>query len=404
MKNPIFHKLYNLVAIILVIAFTIYSYFAPVGLTPFFIIVGIYAVAYILIMAIKKENLYKVFLFPLIGIATSFGLMSCTLMICSSLSNFANISETKTLTEAIRTNATNYKEVFEDANYYFYIDRDYEKLLQINKNDMGDLVTYPIRSSSDVSSDFSVFSPFYDISTAKSLTKTCDFDVHFAFMKNVGDNSLLLRLVINQDVYYTYIALDNTEDFVSSCEAFAKLNTEGFTSFYLTVNSYSVDYNSLKESEEGDEIVATKDVTGLLTATEHGYYFSDAMYVKYESSTPDYIKRVNNFYNKEILDAIKPLSSQLLSINPESELYAEIETEVDNLRAKMEDYYVEIVNETIQEDQTFRYYRTYIPESESSTDVDLDVVSIYEWEKDGQYFIATTSIDTYQLFSYSQYK
>ena len=393
-----FHKTYNAISIMLLMILAVIMYLLnAINITYCLIAIGIYVFLYMLISAIKKEKVIKIFLYPIIGALTAFGVINLTLMTCSVISHINLSNETKMYSEAIMSQASTYKEIFETEDNFYYINRDFTNLVEINKKDYSKMSTYIVQHEDNVDNDLSIFSPFFATGTFSNITKTCNYDIHFALIKDVQENSILIRIIDGEEVYYSYLMPESINEFIKTSNAFKLLKTEGYTNFYITIPSVSVDLNDL--NSEKTEIEAIKNTSGLLTVTEDYYYFSDAAYVEYET-TPDYVTRINNFYNQETLSEIKELSNILESLEKDSDDREEIEYDILNLQSNLIEHYVELVNEVVGEKETIRYYRVFTPNLESNEEFNFDIISTVELELDGMYMIGKTNIDTFEIFDY----
>lgn len=400
-----FHKIYNLVSAILFVVFGIVLFFSD-NLNPkyYFIGVAIYAFLYLLINAIRKEKLKTLFLMPLIGALTSFGLLNLTIMATAEATNFISKHDTISYVQAIKSTASSYKELFEYDDLLFYVDRDFENLIELSKTDDSYIVAYPIKNGKEVSDDLSIFSPFYDIASVKDVQKTCSYNLHYAFIKNAHDSSILLRIVDEENVYYTYIIPNDLIKFASNSQAFEYLTNEGSLYIYVSNTSASADLNDVNSNKT--EIDAVRNEPMILTINGNSYYCGSAMYVEYENA-PDFVSRINSFYNREILEQIEAKRKELETASEED---AEIlNDEILNLSMSVRNYYVELINEKINDEFSLRLYRTYSPtltsdETQETTEPDFDVISAIEWEVNGTYLIGNTDFASNYMISEELYE
>lgn len=389
------HKLYNIIFLGVFSILSVVCYMLDKDILKLSLIaVVIYALGYVIFMAVKREPFHKIILYPLIGAVAAFGFISTVNAVCSLPEYFGSQIASKKMSNEIVNDVSNFKEVFENDKYFYYIDRDYGNMYEIEKDNFSNISSYTIYGSDSIS-DMDGLSPFYPLDGFKNFTKTSDYNISFAFASDVEDVALLVRMANDTNVYYTYLIPDDINDIVENNNAFELFEERGFLKIYLSAPTSIVDMNG---NDSGD--YSDKKTFAIVVNDGSSYIYSEATYVSYDEHI-DYTERVNNFFNREILMEIEDTKKQAKNASGDT-VDEELSVAESALRSELKSYYVELVDEYDSElGGKIRMYRTYCPDDEND-DIDdaVNHISVIEWEYDGQYMLFSTYISMNSTFDF----
>lgn len=297
--------------------------------------------------------------------------------------SYAQINNNISINKIVKSE--DYHKVMTYNGYDYYIDNGYTYFYKIKKKPFTSEVTAnTIMIASEAEDMFSnVMGEFYAINDGPIFQDVSVDKLAISFTNNVVDVSVFVKIISPENkVFYTYLTIDDPVKFITDTNIVDKHYNVGSVDLFLT--KYSKIINGTENDEELNFTQGSRYVISVGT----GMYLSSTTMFEF-SSDLGYYDRINYYIYKDYFAEIDKYEKQMSTIDPSTEEYKEISGYVENLKAAMESYSVELCWEQIGTDQTIRLYRTYLTSEPIEEVPNITVVEIYE---NGQYIYATTDL------------